>query len=81
MNDSSDFMKIQIMIYIPMFHIPIHLGKSFCYKGTNKQILTNVMTNIISHETNIFSDWESPWINNKVKTTIQEKIISILFEK
>ena len=31
------------------------------------------MTNFISHETKIFNDREPPWINNKVKTMIQEK--------
>ena len=31
------------------------------------------MTNFIPHETKIFNDRESPWINNKVKTIIQEK--------
>ena len=31
------------------------------------------MTNFVRHETKIFNDWEPPWINNKVKTMIQEK--------
>ena len=31
------------------------------------------MTNIIPHETKIFNDQEPSWINNKVKTMIQEK--------
>ena len=31
------------------------------------------MTNFILHETKIFNDREPPWINNKVKTMIQEK--------
>ena len=31
------------------------------------------MTNFIPHETKIFNDREPPWINNKVKTMIQEK--------
>ena len=31
------------------------------------------MTNFIPHETKIFNDQEPPWINNKVKTMIQEK--------
>ena len=31
------------------------------------------MTNFIPHETNIFNDWEPPWINIKVKTMNQEK--------
>ena len=31
------------------------------------------MTNFIPNETKIFNDWEPPWINNKVKTMIQEK--------
>ena len=31
------------------------------------------MTNFIPHETRIFNNGEPPWINNKVKTMIQEK--------
>ena len=31
------------------------------------------MANFIPHETKIFNDREPPWINNKVKTMIQEK--------
>ena len=31
------------------------------------------MTKLIPHETKIFKDWEPRWINNKVKTMIQEK--------
>ena len=31
------------------------------------------MTNFIPQETKIFNDREPPWINNKVKTMIQEK--------
>ena len=31
------------------------------------------MTNFIPHETRIFNNREPPWINNKVKTMIQEK--------
>ena len=31
------------------------------------------MTNFIPHETKIFNDREPPWVNNKVKTMIQEK--------
>ena len=31
------------------------------------------MANLIPHETKIFNDREPPWINNKVKTMIQEK--------
>ena len=48
-------------------------------KGVNKHILIfnetilNIMTNFIPHETKIFNDREPPWINNKVKTMIQEK--------
>ena len=30
------------------------------------------MTNFISHETKIFNDQEPSWVNNKVKTMIQE---------
>ena len=51
----------------------------FSNKGTNKQILVfngtslNIMTNFIPHEIKFFKNWVPPWINNKVKTTIQEK--------
>ena len=38
----------------------------------NKTIL-NIMTNFIPHETKIFNDREPPWMNNKVKTMIQQK--------
>ena len=31
------------------------------------------MTNFIPNETKIFNDREPPWINNNVKTMIQEK--------
>ena len=31
------------------------------------------MTNFIAHEIKIFNNREPPWINNKVKTMIQEK--------
>ena len=31
------------------------------------------MANVIPHETKIFHDQEPPWINNTVKTMIQEK--------
>ena len=31
------------------------------------------MRNFFPHETKIFNDREPPWINNKVKTMIQEK--------
>ena len=53
--------------------------RAFSNKGVNKQIsifnetILNTMTNFIPHETKIFNDRESPWINNKVKTIIQEK--------
>ena len=53
--------------------------RAFSNKGVNKQIsifnetILNIMTNTISNETKIFNDWEPPWINNKVKTMIQEK--------
>ena len=36
------------------------------------------MTNFIPHETKIFNDQKPPWINNKVKTMIQEKNKSYL---
>ena len=41
------------------------------------------MASFISHETKIFNDRQPPWINNKVKTMIQEKKqnLSALFEK
>ena len=35
--------------------------------------ILNIKTNFIPHETKIFNDQEPPWINNKVKTMIQEK--------
>ena len=51
--------------------------RAFSNKGVNKQIfnetILNIMTNFIPHETKIFSDREAHWINNKVKTIIQEK--------
>ena len=53
--------------------------RAFSNKGINKQIsifnetILNIMTNFIPHETKIFNDREPPWINNKVKTMIQEK--------
>ena len=53
--------------------------RAFSNKGDNKQIsifnetILNIMTNFIPHETKIFNDREPPWINNKVKTMIQEK--------
>ena len=53
--------------------------RAFSNKGVNKQILIfnetilNIMTNFIPHATKIFNDREPPWINNKVKTMIQEK--------
>ena len=53
--------------------------RAFSNKGVNKQIsifnetILNIMTNFIPHETKFFNDWEPPWINNKVKTMIQEK--------
>ena len=31
------------------------------------------MKNFIPYESKIFNDWEPPWIDNKVKTMIQEK--------
>ena len=52
---------------------------AFSNKGVNKQIsifnetTLNITTNVIPHETKIFNDREPPWINNKVKTMIQEK--------
>ena len=41
------------------------------------------MTNFTLHETKMFNDRETPWINNKVKTMIQEKKLNLsaLFEK
>ena len=51
----------------------------FSNKVVNTQIsifnetILNIMTNSIPNETKIFNDWEPPWINNKVKTMIQEK--------
>ena len=39
------------------------------------------MTNFILHETKIFNGRERPWINNKVKTMIQEKKIHQLYLK
>ena len=61
----------------------------FSNKGVYKQIsifnetILNIMTNFIPHETKIFNNREPPWINNKVKTMIQEKKqnLSALFEK
>ena len=53
--------------------------RAFSNKGVNKQIsifneaILNIKTNFIPHETKIFNDREPPWINNKVKTMIQEK--------
>ena len=53
--------------------------RAFSNKGVNKQIsifnetILKIMTDFISHETKIFNDQEPPWINNKVKTMIQEK--------
>ena len=53
--------------------------RAFSNKGVNKHIsifnetILNIMTNFIPHETKIFNDREPPWINNKVKTMIQEK--------
>ena len=53
--------------------------RAFSNKGVNKKIsifnetILNIMTNFIPHETKIFNDREPPWINNKVKTMIQEK--------
>ena len=53
--------------------------RAFSNKGVNKQIsifnetILNIMTNFIPHETKVFNDPEPPWINNKVKTMIQEK--------
>ena len=48
-------------------------------KWLNKQIsifnetFLTIMTNFIPHKTKIFKNREPPWINNKVKTIIQEK--------
>ena len=53
--------------------------RAFSDLGVIKQILIfndtilNIKTNFIPHETKIFNDKEPPWINNKVKTMIQEK--------
>ena len=53
--------------------------RAFSNKVVDKQIsivnetIFNIMTNFIHHETKIFNDREPPWINNKVKTMIQEK--------
>ena len=53
--------------------------RAFSNEGVNKQIsifnetILNIMKNFIPHETKIFNDQEPPWINNKVKTMIQEK--------
>ena len=53
--------------------------RAFSNKGVNKQIsifnetILNIMTNFIPHETKILNDRVSHWINNKVKTMIQEK--------
>ena len=53
--------------------------RAFSNKGVNKQIsifnetILNITKNFITHETKIFHDREPPWINNKVKTMIQEK--------
>ena len=59
--------------------------RAFSNKDVNKQItifnetILNIMTNFISHEIKIFDDREAPWINNKVKTMIQEKkVISFI---
>ena len=57
----------------------LNLGRAFSSKGVNKQIsifnetILNIMKNFIPHETKIFDDREPPWINDKVKTMIQEK--------
>ena len=51
----------------------------FSNKVVNTQIsifnetILNIKTNSIPNETKIFNHWEPPWINNKVKTMIQEK--------
>ena len=49
----------------------------------NGFLRANIMTKFIPHETKIFKDWEPRWINNKVKTMIQEKKqnLSALFEE
>ena len=39
----------------------------------NGSLRANIMTKFIPHETKIFKDWEPRWINNKVKTMIEEK--------
>ena len=62
-----------------------NLERAFSNKGVNKQIsifnetILNIMANFIPSEAKIFNDREPPWINNKVKTMIQEKTKSISF--
>ena len=52
--------------------------KVFSNNGVNKQVsifnetIHNITTNFIPHKTQIFNNWEPPWINNKVKRMIQE---------
>ena len=60
--------------------------KSFSNKGVNKKIsIFNEtilsMKNFILYKTQIFHDWEPPWINNKGKTMIQENKIYQLYLK
>ena len=38
------------------------------------------MTSFIPHETKILNDRETPWINNKVKTMIQKKKRSKIYQ-
>ena len=47
--------------------------RAFSNKCVNNETALNIMTNFISNETKIFNDRKPPWINNKVKTMIQEK--------
>ena len=39
------------------------------------------MANFIPYKIKILNNWEPPWINSKVRTMIQEKKLSALFEK
>ena len=42
---------------------------------------SNVLNNYIPHETIICDDQDPPWINNKVKKALQEKILIMVLLK
>ena len=59
--------------------------RAFLNTSVNEQVnivnrtILNILSNFIPHKTIVCDDKDPPWINNLIKTLIQEKMLHIRF--